>query len=339
MPKPTVTVWMEEGVHSAIFAQQAVVGVFKLPLITYLCCVIGLPPVHPNVHSTQKGRLLMSSITSTQVVSLSTQAPRPLPVWRRWLRKIEWRLLLLPLIGLLLWQGWALLAESNYYADFIVPHPDTVWARLEERWADGSLVTHVAVTLREALSGLFIASLIATALGYIIARVKIFDYLLTPYLIFLQAIPVIAISPLIIIWFGSGLASKVVIAAMITWFPMMIATIVGIRNVSPNLREMMRANAASRWQIFRHLEVPSAMPELLGGLKIAVTLSVVGAAVGEFVSAREGLGYLVMYGRGISDTPTVVLAVLMLTVVSLVLYSLVAMLETSLLSWRKAGKP
>lgn len=281
----------------------------------------------------------MSSLTTTQAVSLA-QPPQPSqPLWRRWLRKIEWRVLLLPIIGLLLWQGWALLAESGYYADFIVPHPDTVWARFEERWADGSLVTHIAVTLREALSGLFIASLIATALGYIIARVKIFDYLLTPYLIFLQAIPIIAISPLIIIWFGSGLASKVVIAAMITWFPMMIATIVGIRNVSPNLREMMRANAATRWQILCHLEIPSAMPELLGGLKIAVTLSVVGAAVGEFVSAREGLGYLVMYGRGISDTPTVVLAVLMLTGVSLVLYSLVAMLETSLLGWRKAGKP
>ncbi|MBI5931425.1 MAG: ABC transporter permease [Chloroflexi bacterium] len=279
----------------------------------------------------------MSSVTTTQAASLSPQAPQS--VWRHWLRKIEWRIFLLPLIGLLLWQGWKLLAESGYYADFIVPHPSTVWARLTERWADGSIVTHVATTLREALSGLFIASLIATALGYIIARVKIFDYLLTPYLIFLQAIPVIAVSPLIIIWFGSGLASKVVIAAMITWFPMMIATIVGIRNVSPNLREMMRANAATRWQIFRHLEIPSAMPELFGGLKIAVTLSVVGAAVGEFVSARQGLGYLVMYGRGISDTPTVVLAVLMLTFVSLVLYSLVSVLEASLLNWRKAGKP
>lgn len=278
----------------------------------------------------------MSSATSTRFVSLPKQAPQS--IWRRWRRKIDWRLVLLPIVGILLWQGWIWLANSGYYAAFIVPHPSAVWARFAERWEDGSVVTHIAITLREALSGLFFATIIATILGYIIARIRIFDYLLTPYLIFLQAVPVIAISPLIIIWFGSGLASKVLIAAMITWFPMMIATIVGIRNVSPNLREMMRSNAATPWQVFRHLEIPSAMPELLGGLKIAVTLSVVGAAVGEFVSARQGLGYLVMYGRGISDTPTVVLAVLLLTFVSLLLYGLVSVLESSLLSWRKAGR-
>ena len=100
----------------------------------------------------------------------------------------------------------------------------------------------------------------------------------------------------------------------------------------------MRANAANPWQVFRHLELPSAMPELLGGLKIAITLSVIGAAVGEFVSAREGLGYLVIYGRATQDTPTVVLAVLMLTTVSLTLSALVSLLEASLLTWRKAGK-
>jgi NitT/TauT family transport system permease protein len=278
----------------------------------------------------------MSSVTTTQLINIPDLPPQSR--WRRLMRRIEWRILLIPIMGLLLWQGWEMLAESGRYADFIVPHPDTVWDRLVERWENETLVKHIAITVGEALSGLFIASTIAIFLGYIVARIKLFNYLLMPYLIFLQAIPIIAISPLIIIWFGTEIKSKIVIAALITWFPMMISTLVGIRNVSPELRELMRANAANPWQVFRYLELPSAMPELLGGLKIAITLSVIGAAVGEFVSAREGLGYLVIYGRAIQDTPTVVLAVLMLTTVSLTLSALVSLLEASLLTWRKAGK-
>ncbi|MCI0711664.1 MAG: ABC transporter permease [Chloroflexi bacterium] len=247
----------------------------------------------------------------------------------------DWRLLFVPVLGLVIYIVWVQVVESGRYPAFILPHPHAVWERFIELVDSGSLVRHVAVTTREALTGLIAASILGVILGYIIARVRLMDYLLTPYLIFLQAIPIIAISPLIIIWFGSGYTSKAIIAGLITWFPMLISTIVGIRNVSPELRELMKANVASPLQILWHLEIPSALPELLGGVKIAVTLSVIGAAVGEFVSAREGLGYLVFFGRSASDTPLVFVGVFLLTALSLLLYGLVAWLEYMVLAWRR----
>lgn len=257
---------------------------------------------------------------------------------RRALRWVEWRLSLIPIIGLALYLIWQHEAESGRYPAFMLPHPRSVGARFSEMWHNGSLIDHTALTLWEAMAGLSIAVIIAIPLGYIIARLPLFDYLLTPYLIFLQAIPIIAIAPLIIIWFEAGTTSKVVISALITWFPLMVATILGIRRISPELREMMRAQVATPWQTFWHLEAPAALPELLGGLKIAVTLAVIGAAVGEFVSSSQGLGYLVIFGRSTSDTPLVFVAVFMLTTISLLLYSLVTWLEHSLLRWRRAGQ-
>jgi NitT/TauT family transport system permease protein len=244
---------------------------------------------------------------------------------------------LLPVIGLLVLHFWTQIAESGEYPAFMLPHPEAVQARFIELWQDGSLIEHSAVTLWEAMAGLFLASIFAMTLGYFIARLSFLDYLLTPYLIFFQAVPIIAISPLIVIWFGSGITSKIVITALITWFPLMIATIIGLRSVSPRLRELMRANAANPWQMFWHLEVPSALPEVLGGFKIAVTLSVIGAVVGEFFGASEGLGYLVRAGRTTADTPLVICAILVLTGLSLLLYGLVSWLEYALLAWRRAG--
>lgn len=249
----------------------------------------------------------------------------------------DWRLLLAPLLSLGLYIVWLRAAESGRYPPFLLPHPDTVWLRLEQLWHDGSLTRHTWVTLSEALYGLLIASAIALSLGYLIAHLRTVSYILMPYLIFIQAVPIVAISPLIIIWVGPDIRSKIVIAALITWFPLMIATMVGIRNVSPHLREVMRANAANPFQVFWHLELPSALPEILGGFKVAVTLAVIGAAVGEFVSSREGLGNLVLKGRAISDMPLVICAVLLLTLLSVSLYSVVALVEQHVLRWKRIG--
>jgi len=257
--------------------------------------------------------------------------------WQIIWRILDWRLFIAPMITYGIYRYWLHTAESGRYPKFILPHPDTVWLRFQEMYADGSLLLHLKVTLRESLSGLLIASVIALVLGYVIARIRILNYILIPYLIFLQAIPVVAIAPIIIIWVGPDIKSKIVIAALITWFPLMVSTIVGIRNVSPQLREMMRANVANPLQVFWHLELPSAMPEILGGFKIAVTLSVIGAAVGEFISSREGLGYLIVVGRSISDPASVFLGVIILTAISLTLYIIVAVIELFLLRWKRAG--
>lgn len=246
-------------------------------------------------------------------------------------------MLLAPAFGALLLLGWWLLAESGRYAAFIVPSPASVaerWWRLAE---DGSLVRHMAVTLREVLSGLVIGVAGAFWLGYLIAKSRVAAYTLTPYLVALQAVPIVAIAPLLIIWFGAGIASKVIVCALLVFFPMLVNTVLGVRNIPADLCDLMRSLEATPLQTFWHLEMPAALPILIGGLKVSATLSVIGAVVGEFVSASAGLGYLINFGRGTYDTPLVIAAVFTLTALALLLYGLAAWLEAVLLDWQVGG--
>ena len=147
-----------------------------------------------------------------------------------------------------------------------------------------------------------------------------------------------AVAPLLIIWLGPGHLSKILISALIVFFPILISTIAGIRSVPHDLRDLMRSLRATRWQTLRLLEVPAAAPFLLGGLKIGSTLAVIGAVVGEFVGADEGLGFLVNLGRGLYDTALVFTALLVLVAMALGLYSLASVLERRTLRWRDVEK-
>jgi NitT/TauT family transport system permease protein len=249
----------------------------------------------------------------------------------------RWHVLLAPAFGVALLIGWALLARSGLYASFIVPSP----ARVADRWwalaSDGDLTRHTAVTLREVLTGLLVGVLAAFWLGYLIARSRIAAYTLTPYLVGLQAVPVVAIAPLLIIWFGPGIASKVIICALLVFFPMLVNTIIGMRGIPLELRDLMQSLEATPVQTFVHLELPAALPIVIGGLKVSATLSVIGAVVGEFVSASAGLGYLINFGRGTYDTPLVIAAVFTLTALALLLYGLAAALERLLLDWQNTN--
>ena len=147
--------------------------------------------------------------------------------------------------------------------------------------------------------------------------------------------PIVAIAPLLVIWFGPGLFSKVLICALIVFFPVLVNTIVGLRSVPDDLRDLMRSLQASRWQTFSLLEVPSALPIFLGGLRIGATLAVIGAVVGEFVGADRGLGFMINRARGQYDTALVFVAILALVFMALSLYGLVVLLESRLLSWRR----
>ncbi|MBN1566123.1 MAG: ABC transporter permease, partial [Anaerolineae bacterium] len=153
----------------------------------------------------------------------------------------------------------------------------------------------------------------------------------------LQAVPIVAIAPLLIIWFGAGIASKVIVCALLVFFPMLVNTVIGMRNIPPELRDLMRSLEATPIQTFFQLELPAAMPIVIGGLKVSATLSVIGAVVGEFVSASEGLGYLISFGRGTYDTPLVIAAVFTLTALALVLYGIASLLESLLLDWQQVN--
>ena len=257
------------------------------------------------------------------------------PGKRVWRQKYGLEVATFPL-GILLVIGlWTLITIVGNYPTFILPDPVSVYQEMSKIVMNGLLWFHTRATLLEIMGGLALGLTSATALGYLLAKSPLLERLFGPYIVASQSVPAIAIAPLLIIWFGSGKISKVLICALVVFFPVLVNTIVGIRSVDEGLKTLMRSLRANRWQTFIKLEVPAAMPVLLGGLKIGVTLSVIGAVVGEFVGADRGLGYLINLSKGLFNTPLMFAALIAVTAISLSLYLIVTALENWLLAWRR----
>ena len=234
-------------------------------------------------------------------------------------------------IFLLVWQG---LVELLGLPAFILPSPLQVAERFARALSDGTLLSNTAATLSEVLAGLASGIIFATLLGYLLSRSTFLENVLQPFLVASQAVPTVAIAPLLVIWFGPGIFSKVLICMLIVFFPVLVNTVVGLRNVPENLCDLMKSLRANRWQTFKLLEFPAALPVLLGGLRIGATLSVIGAVVGELVGADRGLGFLINVGRGQYDTALVFVGIFTLIIMALILYSAVLILERRLLRWQ-----
>ena len=234
-------------------------------------------------------------------------------------------------VFLILWQGVIWLGD---YPPFILPPPGAVVERLVDLVENGSLWFHAGVTLREVLAGLGLGMLLATFLGYGLAHSPVAERLLAPYIVASQSVPTVAIAPLLVIWFGTGILSKILVCALIVFFPVLVNTVVGVRSVGRDLRDLMRALEASRWQMVWLLEVPAALPVFFGGLKVGATLAVIGAVVGEFVASDRGLGYLLKQGQQLYDTPLVFVGIGALVILAQALYGIVALAERGLLRWQ-----
>lgn len=233
--------------------------------------------------------------------------------------------------GLLIWH---VLATGLGLPAFILPGPILVWQRFKVSLLQGQLLRHAAVTLGEVLAGLSLGGITATILGYLLSKSPVLEKLASPYLVASQSLPVVAIAPLLIIWFGSGTFSKILICSLTVFFPVLINTVVGLREVPQDLHDLMRTLRANPAQTFMKLEVPAALPIFLGGMRVGATLSVIGAVVGELVGADRGLGFLINVGRGQYDTALVFVAIITLMFIAISLYGLVLLVETRLLAWQ-----
>jgi NitT/TauT family transport system permease protein len=254
--------------------------------------------------------------------------------WRKsFVRRVAPLLTLIAVLSL-----WQILFLLKVYPPFIIPSPQSVLDKAIKVIMDGTLWLHIQTTMISVLLGLGVGLTFAVSLGYLIAKSSLLEDLLSPLVVGFQSVPVVAYAPLLVLWFGSGPTSKVVTSALIVFFPMLMNVIVGIRNVSPALRDLMRSMQASRWQTFTKLEIPAAMPILMSGLKVSAALAVIGAVVGEFVSANAGLGFLVNLARSQYDTSLVIVAVLTLTIIARLLYSSVSLLEHRFLYWQTRSR-
>ena len=182
--------------------------------------------------------------------------------------------------------------------------------------------------------GLLAGATCAVILGYTVSHSKLFAYLLEPVIVLSQAIPIVALAPLLTVWFGPGLVSKVVVCGLIVFFPILINVINGLQNINPQHRALFMLLEASRRHILLHLEIPAALPVFLAGLKVGSTLAGMGAVVGEFVASTKGLGYLVKQGQNLYDLPMMFAAIFILMCLTTIVYFTMSFIERRVLCWQ-----
>ena len=240
--------------------------------------------------------------------------------------------ILLVLVLLVAWEGAVRLFDTPHY---ILPAPSRIGAAFFSHFP--SLLHHAAVTLAEIVLGLVLGGLGGFGLAVAIFYSPVLERAVYPLIIASQMIPIFAIAPLLIVWMGYGLWPKATVAALIGFFPIVVNASDGLRASNEESVELFRSLGATRWQVFRKLRLPASLPTLFAGLKVAVTLSVVGATIGEWVGAHRGLGYLMLQSNALLRVDLVFAAILMLTVLGLLLFGGLRIIERRVLRWR--GSP
>ena len=226
---------------------------------------------------------------------------------------------------------WKLVTVIGGYPEFILPAPEVVIERGLRAIGSGVLWEHTLTTLVEVILGFAVGATAAIIVGIALGKSVVVERVLSPYIVAAQAVPILALAPLLDIWFGGGLTARVTICALIVFFPIAIATMVGIRSADPLLDEMLRAHGATPAQRTRLVEIPSALPVIFGGLRVGVTLAVIGAVVAEWAGASAGLGVLInIANQGLFDTPLMFVALAVLAIIGLVFYGLVVLVERRL---------
>jgi putative hydroxymethylpyrimidine transport system permease protein len=243
-------------------------------------------------------------------------------------------------IGLLgLWQlasQWDVLANLLNIQDFLVPSPSQIAQAL---WEDRSLLADNAwVTLKEVVLGLALAVVLGLAFAVAMHLSETLRRAFYPLIVASQTIPVIAIAPILVVWLGFGIGPKLVVIALVCFFPITVNTLDGLRSVDPDQVKMMRTLDAGRWQILRRVEAPSALPFAFSGTKIAVAVAVIGAVFGEWVGSDSGLGHLILQAQAQLLTARVFAAIVVLSAMAIALFGLLALAERHWVSWNSAPR-
>jgi NitT/TauT family transport system permease protein len=238
---------------------------------------------------------------------------------------------------LLLFGVWWYVAERELMANYLVPRPEQVWEKFTTDWE--YLAENTYVTLYETVVGFILASLLGIATAILIVYSPTMEKTLYPIVLFAQVIPKVAIAPLLIAWFGASAQSpKIILAVLIAFFPVVVSGVAGLRSTDPELLDLSATMGANRWQTFRKIRFPNALPHLMAGLKVAVTLAVVGAVVAEFVGASEGLGAVLLVANGNLDSPTLFAALILMSAIGILLFVLIEIAEALLIPWHASRR-
>ncbi len=229
---------------------------------------------------------------------------------------------------------WEIIVRVRHVPPLVLPAPSVIWESLVSHARSGFLLVHLWVTLSEILLGFLAGGVLGIGLGVGVALSPALRGVLHPYLIASQAMPKLALAPIFVMWFGFGILPKVLITALIAFFPLFENTVTGLNEVDADALELFHSLRASRWQTLWWLRLPNAVPFMAAGLRVAMILSIVGAVVAEYVGANRGLGALIISSQGMMDTPLMFAVFVILVILGVVLYEAIVLLERICLARR-----
>jgi NitT/TauT family transport system permease protein len=226
---------------------------------------------------------------------------------------------------------WQLVVIIYKMPSYLLPTPTEIAHVFVARMPE--LLHHGWVTVYEMIAGYALAVAVAVPLAIAITSSRAFNELVMPTMLFFQIVPKVAIAPLFLVWFGVGATPKILVAFLISFFPIVIDAAVGLRSMSPEMHDLARSMGATRMQVFSQFRLPTSLPYLFSGLKVAATLAIAGTVVGEFVGADRGLGYLLLVTNSNLETPMMFATIVALTIIGFVFYYMVELLENVLIPW------
>jgi len=229
--------------------------------------------------------------------------------------------------------GWEGLVRGLGVPAFIVPAPSAVVETFVSGVLSGAYFRHLFVTAFEAVSGFALGSALGLIIGTVIVVFPTMERIIYPYVVSLQTIPKVAIAPLMVVWFGFGMISKVLVVALVALFPVLVNVIAGLRAVDQDRLDLLNALSASRWQVFRYLRFPNALPFIFAGLNTAIVFSVIGAIVGEFVGANQGIGFLILQANYQLDIAGAFALFAVLAIMGVTLHGLLRFIERKAVFW------
>lgn len=236
-------------------------------------------------------------------------------------------------IGIVFIAAWYAYVIIGKVPNYLLPRPDVVLATAYGAFRSGYIWQHILFTTESSLIGFFFGSIVGAVLGGLLAEWPILERGLYPYIVFFQSMPKVALAPLLIVWFGFDLQSKIILVALISFFPVFINTFVGVRQADNDLIDVMRVCSASRASIFWHVKLPAAAGSIFASLQIAVSFSLIGAIVAEFVASKRGLGTVIQQSAQSMDTGLNITGVLILSVMGMIGTALVRMAHKRVVFW------
>ncbi len=233
----------------------------------------------------------------------------------------------------LVWQSYV---TASGISAFILPSPGSVGASWIDMLWDRRAWAHTAMTVYATLYGFAWALIVGVTLGILIGRLRWLELTLNPFIVATQVVPKVALVPLFVVWFGFGITSKVIIAAVIAFFPILTNTVLGVKSIDAGHRDVMTSLNATRWQIFRRLELPAALPYILTGMEVGIVLAIIGAIVGEYLGGNLGLGAMLIAKMNAYETDALFAVIIHMTLLGFIFYFGIGALRRILIPWHQS---